>query len=57
MDLGNAITTRRKAMGLTQKVRAGKAGVGRSTTGPSGIEGCCVSITGSWLVDAASPSC
>ena len=30
-DLGNAIATRRKAMGLTQKVLAGKAGVGRST--------------------------
>lgn len=30
-DLGNAIATRRKAMGLSQKVLAGKAGVGRST--------------------------
>ena len=29
--LGNAIATRRKAMGLSQKVLAGKAGVGRST--------------------------
>ena len=30
-DLGNAIATRRKAMGLSQMVLAGKAGVGRST--------------------------
>ena len=30
-DLGNAIATRRKAMGLAQKGLAGKAGVGRST--------------------------
>ena len=30
-DLGNAIAIRRKAMGLSQKVLAGKAGVGRST--------------------------
>ena len=30
-DLGNAIATRRKAMGLSQTVLAGKAGVGRST--------------------------
>jgi transcriptional regulator with XRE-family HTH domain len=30
-DLGNAIAKRRKAMGLSQKVLAGKAGVGRST--------------------------
>ncbi|NTV74115.1 MAG: helix-turn-helix domain-containing protein [Holophaga sp.] len=30
-DLGNAIAMRRKAMGLSQKELAGKAGVGRST--------------------------
>jgi transcriptional regulator with XRE-family HTH domain len=30
-DLGNAIATRRKAKGLSQKVLAEKAGVGRST--------------------------
>ena len=30
-DLGKAIATRRKAMGLSQTALAGKAGVGRST--------------------------
>ena len=30
-DLGNALATRRKTIGLSQKVLAGKAGVGRST--------------------------